>query len=116
VPPSRDEERDRVGPVVVAAAAERGGSRLVVIASQDFALNALLREDIVYDRGRDLILNSIGWLNQRESLLGIRAREREHVKLLLLPAQLDRMSLICLLGLPGFAITLGLMILWRRRR
>ena len=115
-PPELDAQLDREGPIDVAAAAERDGSRLVVIASQDFALNALLREDVVYDRGRDLILNAVGWLSQRESLLGIRARQREHVKLLLLPEQLERMSLVCLVGLPGFALLLGVMVLWRRRR
>ncbi|MGB1276583.1 MAG: Gldg family protein, partial [Nannocystaceae bacterium] len=114
--PDLDASVDRPGPIVVAAASEYGGSRMVVIASQDFALNALLREDVVYDHGRDLILNALGWLSQRESLLGIRAREREHVKLMLLPEQLERMRLMCLLGLPGFALGLGVVVLWRRRR
>ena len=114
--PRFDPSADRIGPIPVAAASERGGSRLVVIASHDFALNAVLRADVVYDRGRDLILNAIGWLAQREALLGIRAREREHVKLVLLPDQLRRMELVCLIGLPGFAVALGFLVLWRRRR
>lgn len=107
---------DRMGPIPVAVAGERGGSRLVVIASDQFALNAYLREDIAYDHGRDLVLNAIGWLTDREVLLGIRPRTREHVKLVLLPQQLERMTLVCLLGLPGFAVLLGLWVLWRRRR
>lgn len=107
---------DRPGPIPVAVAGERGGSRMVVIASDQLALNAYLREDIVYDHGRDLVLNAIGWLTSREVLLGIRPRTREHVKLVLLPEQLERMTLVCLLGLPGFAILLGLWVLWRRRR
>ncbi|MCB9705825.1 MAG: Gldg family protein [Myxococcales bacterium] len=114
--PRYDQSRDRLGPIPVAAAAERGGSRLVVIASQDFALNAVLRADVIYDHGRDLILNAIGWLAQRDALLGIRARQREHVKLILQPDQVERMSLVCLIGLPGFAIALGILVLWRRRR
>jgi ABC-2 type transport system permease protein len=107
---------DRMGPIPVAVAGERGGSRMVVIASDQFALNAYLREDIVYDHGRDLVLNAIGWLCDRQVLLGIRPRTREHVKLVLLPEQLERMTLVCLLGLPGFAILLGVWVLWRRRR
>lgn len=107
---------DRAGPIPVAVAGERGGSRMVVIASDQFALNAYLREDIVYDHGRDLVLNAIGWLVDREVLLGIRPRTREHVKLVLLPEQLERMTLVCLVGLPGFAVLLGLWVLWRRRR
>lgn len=113
---SMDPQTDRPGPVPVAAAGERGDSRLVVIASDHFALNAWLREDVAYAHNRDLILNVIGWLTQREVLMGIRPRDREHVKLVLLPEQLERMTWMCLLGLPGFAIGLGLLVLWRRRR
>jgi ABC-2 type transport system permease protein len=119
VEPEVEEEdggRDRSGPIPVAVAGERGGSRLVVIASDQFALNAYLREDIAYDHGRDLVLNAIGWLADREVLLGIRPRAREHVKLVLLPQQLERMTLWCLVGLPGFAVLLGLWVLGRRRR
>jgi ABC-2 type transport system permease protein len=111
-----DGGEDRMGPIPLAVAGERGGSRMVVIASDQFALNAYLREDIAYDHGRDLVLNAIGWLTDREVLLGIRPRTREHVKLVLLPQQLERMTLVCLLGLPGFAVLLGLWVLWRRRR
>jgi ABC-2 type transport system permease protein len=111
-----DEGADRPGPIPVAAAAQRGESRMVVIASDEFALNANLREDVAYDHGRDLILNAVGWLTHRDMMLGIRARQREHVKLVLLPAQLRRMTLVCLLGPPGFAVGLALLVLWRRRR
>ncbi len=114
--PKLDAEDDRPGPIVVAAAAELGGSRLVVIASDQFALNAYLREDIVYDHGRDLILNAAAWVVERDVLLGIRPRPREHVKLVLLPEQLDRMTWVCLVGLPGFAILLAMWVHWRRRR
>jgi ABC-2 type transport system permease protein len=114
--PEFDDAVDRRGPIPIAAASEKDGSRIVVIASDQFALNALLREDVAFDHGRDLILNAVGWLGQREALLGIRPREREHVKLVLQPRQLRRMTLVCLVGLPAFAIGLGLIVLWRRRR
>jgi ABC-type transport system involved in multi-copper enzyme maturation permease subunit len=113
--PERGDGADRIGPIPIVAAAERGGSRVIVVASDQFALNALLRDDVVFDRGRDLVLNAVGWLVDRRILLGIEARAREHVKLVLLPEQLDRMTLVCLLGLPGFAIALGVWVLWRRR-
>jgi ABC-2 type transport system permease protein len=115
-PPVFDDAEDRRGPIPVAVAAERGGSRMVVVASDQFALNAYLRDDVAYDHGRDLVLNAIGWLTDRDVLLGIRPREREHVKLVLMPEQLQRMTLVCLIGLPGFGIALGLLVLWRRRR
>ena len=110
------DDGDRRGPIPVAAAGEIGDSRLVVVASDHFALNAWLREDVAYSHNRDLILNLIGWLTQRDVLMGIRPRDREHVKLVLLPEQLKRMTWMCLVGLPGFAILLGLMVLWRRRQ
>jgi ABC-2 type transport system permease protein len=113
--PRFDEGEDRPGPIPVVAASERHGARIVVIASDQFALNALLREDIAYDHGRDLVLNAVGWLVRRESMLGIRPRAREHVKLVLAPEQLERMTLLCLIGLPAFAALLGLWVTWRRR-
>lgn len=103
-------------PMPLAVAAERGGSRIIVIASDQFALNAYLREDVVYDRGRDLIINALGWLGGRDVLLGLRPRAREHVKLVLLDGQLWRMTLVCVLGLPLFWALLGLWVLWGRAR
>lgn len=115
-PPTFDESEDRRGPIPLAAASELGGSKLVVIASDAFALNAYLREDVAYDHGRDLILNVLGWLTGRDTLLGIRPKEREHIKLVLRPEQLQRMTWVCLGGMPGFAVLLGLWVLWRRRK
>ena len=62
------------------------------------------------------MINAIGWLTDRRALLGIAARPREHVKLVLRPEQLERMTWACLVGPPGFAALLGLWVLWRRRR
>lgn len=114
-PPRFDPAHDREGPIPAAAAAEVGGSRLVVVASADFAVNALLREDIIYDRGRDFLLNALGWLSERDALLGLRPRPREHVKLVLHEEQLEQMIWMCLVGLPAFGALLGLWVLWRRR-
>ncbi len=107
---------DRRGAIPLIAASERGASRVAVVASDQFALNAFLREDIAYDHGRDLVLNLIGWLTQRQALFGIREREREHIKLVLQEDQLARMTWMCLVGLPSFAIGVGLLVLWRRRK
>lgn len=113
--PRREAPADREGPIPVAAASMLGGSRVVVVGSADFALNAMLREDVAYDRGRDFVLNAVGWLTERDALLGLRPRPREHVKLVLQEDQLESMSLMCLFGLPGFGALLGLMVMWRRR-
>jgi ABC-2 type transport system permease protein len=112
--PERD-DRDRQGPLPVAAASTRGGSRLVVVASDQFALNAFFRDDVVYDHGRDLVLNAIGWLTDRQVLLGIEGRPREHVKLVLRDEQLSRMTWVALVGPPAFAMLLGVWVMWRRR-
>ena len=117
--PSRlafDQGPDRSGPIPVAVASQRGASRLVVVGSDQFALNAYLRPDIAYDHGRDLLLNVMAWLTDRPLLVGVRAREREHVKLVLRPEQLERMTWVCLLAMPGFVVLLGASTLWRRRR
>ncbi len=114
-PPVFDAGVDRPGPIPVVVAGERGGSRLAVVGSDQFALNAFLREDVAYDHDRDLVVNLLGWLSARDELLGIAARPREHVKLVLRPEQLDRMTWVCLLGLPGFAVVLGIGAWWRRR-
>ena len=111
-----DEGIDRQGPIPIAIAGQRGGSRIVVVGSDQFALNAYFRDDVVYDHGRDLVLNAIGWIAERQTLLGIRPRTREHVKLVLRAEQLERMTTMCLLGLPAFGIAVGLLVLWRRRR
>ncbi len=114
-PPRFDQDDDVRGPIVLVAAGTLGNAKTVVIASDQFALNAYLRDDVVYDHGRDLILNALGWLTSEDTLLGIRPRERTAVKLVLMPDQLQRMVYVCLFGLPGFGIALALWVLWRRR-
>ena len=115
-PPQFDADADVRGPIVLAAAGTLGNAKAVVIASDQFALNAYLRDDVVFDHGRDLVLNALGWLTSEDTLLGIRPRERTAVKLVLLPEQLQRMIGVCLFGLPGFGIALAFWVLWRRRR
>jgi ABC-2 type transport system permease protein len=111
-----DEARDLRGPFAVVAASEKAASRVVVVASDQFALNARLRQDVAYDYGREMILNLVAWLNRDEHLLGIGPRQREHIKLVLLPEQLSKMSIFALLGPSLFSGLLGVFILWRRRR
>lgn len=118
-PPRADESEmgdDVRGPIPLAVAGTLGNARVVVVGSDQFALNAFLRDDVVFDHGRDLVLNAIGWLSGERALLGIRPRERTSVKLVLMPDQLDRMIMICVFGMPGFGVLLALWVLWRRRR
>ncbi|MEM6294085.1 MAG: Gldg family protein [Myxococcota bacterium] len=114
--PAAFDADDARGPLVLAAAGTLGNARAVVIASDQFAYNAFLRDDVAYDHGRDLVLNALGWLTAQDALLGIRPRERTAVKLVLMPEQLRRMVWVCLFGLPGFGVALAVWVLWRRRR
>jgi hypothetical protein len=75
----------------------------------------MLREDVAYDRGRDLLLNALGWLTQRDALLGLRPRPREHVKLVLQDDQLDRMIADVPARPPGLRGAARAFVLWRRR-
>ncbi len=115
-PVALDPDADRAGPLPLIAVAERGAARVAVVASDQFALNAYLRPDVAYAHGRDLVRNLIGWLVDRPELAGIDPRPREHVKLMLRPAQLARMTWVALLGPAGFVIGVGLMVWFGRRR
>lgn len=113
---TKDDNGDEAGPFPVVIAASNGASKLVLLASDQFALNAYLRPDLDYDAGRALLVSSVRWLTDRNVVSNVVGRRREHIKLLLKPAQLNRMTLVCLLGLPGFWALLGGWVLWRRRR
>ena len=115
-PVALDPEQDRPGPVPLVALAERGGARVALVASDQFALNAYLRPDLSYAHGRDLVRNLVGWLVERPELAGIDPRPREHVKLVLRPAQLARMTWVALLGPAAFVLGIGLMVRRARRR
>jgi len=91
VVPAFDAAVDRRGPIPVAAASERNGSRLIVIASDQLALNALLREDVAYDHGRDLILNALGG-------------ERAHIKVGLATNYLEVLKMLVKIGLGWSAL------------
>jgi ABC-2 type transport system permease protein len=59
--------------------------------------------------------NAFSWLAARQATLGIAARPVEQVNLFLSQQQMRTILLITLLGMPGAAIVLGVLV-WRRRR
>ncbi|MEP0775485.1 MAG: GldG family protein [Acidobacteriota bacterium] len=108
---------DVAGPVSLAVAAQAEGEtkpawRLVVVGDADFLTNDYL----VNAGNRSFALNAVGWLVQREAALGIAPRQPEQVSLFLSQAQMRTITLISLVGLPGLAIAVGVIVWWRRRR
>ena len=115
------DDKDVPGPVSLGAAVEiKGGgpggprpARLVVYGDSDFAVNQLLRANVTNSM---LLANSLNWLVERESLLGIPPRKTERVRLSLTSGQLLTVYLLSLLALPGLAVATGIVVYRRRRR
>ncbi len=90
---------------------EEDGYRLVVFGDSDF----LTDFEISNAGNLTLAMNAINWLVVREQALGIAPRQIEQVSLFLSQQQLRTILLVTLLGMPGAAIILGVLV-WRKRR
>jgi ABC-type uncharacterized transport system involved in gliding motility auxiliary subunit len=115
------DDKDVPGPVSLGVAVEiKGGgpgggrpARLVVYGDSDFAVNQLVRNNVTNSM---LLANSLNWLVERESLLGIPPRKTERVRLSLTGGQLRTAGLLSVLALPGLAVACGIYVNLRRRR
>jgi ABC-type uncharacterized transport system involved in gliding motility auxiliary subunit len=109
----RRDDTDVAGPVPLAAVVGSGAGRLVVFGDSDFANNQLLEANV----GNSVLLsNTLNWMVERQSLLGIPPKKTEQVKLSLEQGQLWRLYALALLLLPGLGVVLGTFIYFRRRR
>ncbi|HUS64872.1 MAG TPA: GldG family protein [Kofleriaceae bacterium] len=111
-----DPARDVKGPVSIAVAVDRTegtgkGARLVVLGSSEIAGN---KQVLGYNR--DLLLSATAWLVDAAPKIAIGPRTVEHMRLRLDDAQLRRIFLVSVLGLPLFALLLGAGVFWVRRR
>ena len=88
-------------------------ARLVVYGDSDFATNQLVRAN---STNAMLLANSLNWLVERETLLGIPPRKTEQVRLSLTAGELRTVYVLSLLLLPGLAVAAGIYIHFRRRR
>jgi hypothetical protein len=86
------------------------GGKLVVFGTGDLFANARLDT-----AGLMLALNSVNWTVDRDLQLSIPPRPVERFELALSTADFTRLRLALLLGLPGAAMLLGLIVYWTRR-
>ena len=118
-------KKDTAGPLNLAVAGEynapppaspdapkASSGRFVVVGSSRFVANATLG----FPGGnRDLFLNMMSWLTNDEDLISIRPKEEEDRRLTLSQAQMSRILLTNVFGLPILIIGVGVWVWWRRR-
>ncbi|MBE7538784.1 MAG: GldG family protein [Opitutaceae bacterium] len=123
--PKYDPGVDIPGPVVVASSSERvtppkesnlpfsvRGGRIVVFGSADFIAN-----DRIEAQGNlTVLLNAINWCVDRDAQLNVPAQPITRLQLSLSQNELSRLRYSLLLGVPGAAALLGLIVFWTRRR
>jgi len=113
---------DTPGPVTIAVAVESEKKdkdpkapaktfRLVVVGNSRFATNGTLGNA----GNANLFLNAVNWLSGQERLVGIAPKTPEQASLALTRTQVNRIGLFTILGLPAFAIVLGVWVWYRRR-
>ncbi|MBL9207484.1 MAG: GldG family protein [Opitutaceae bacterium] len=116
---------DLPGPIVVAASSERvtppnddvlpfsvRGGRVVLFGGADFIANGR----ITNPANLGVFLNSVNWTTDRDTQLNIPPRPIERFQLSLSQDELSRLRYSLLLGVPGAAALLGLIVYWTRRR
>jgi len=82
-----------------------------VFGDSDFAANGVLG----IPGNRDLFLNAVNWLAQKETLIAIRPREAEDRRVTLTADQQRRAFYLSVLVIPCLAFVAGLVTWWRRR-
>jgi hypothetical protein len=88
-------------------------ARLAVFGDSDFATDRLLGANVA---NGVLLADTLNWLVERETLLGIPAKEPERVRLALTAGALRSIYALALLGLPALGIACGVVVYTRRRR
>ena len=85
--------------------------RLVVVGNSRFAANGTIGNA----GNANFALNAINWLAGQERLVGIAPKAPEHASLALTRPQVNRIGLFAIVGMPVFAILLGVWVWYRRR-
>lgn len=121
--PRFDPAVDIKGPLVVASSSERltppkdlpfsvRGGRVVLFGDSDFIANGRI------DSGGNLglFLSAVNWTVDRDLQLAVRPRPIERYQLSLTQQELANLRYSLILGVPGAAALLGLIVYWTRRR
>jgi hypothetical protein len=129
-----DPEHGEKGPLCVGVAAERrpksespagsppaepaaAGARLVVLGSIDAASDiAFSHPEAGYEANRTLVMNSVNWLVNKETKLGIPPQKAELPELTAGPAAFKAIFFITVLGMPLAAAFAGGLVWWVRRK
>jgi ABC-type uncharacterized transport system involved in gliding motility auxiliary subunit len=85
--------------------------RLVAVGNSRFAVNGTISNG----GNANFALNAINWLAGQERLVGIAPKTPEQASLALTRAQVNRIGLFVVAGMPLFAIVLGVWVWYRRR-
>ena len=94
------------------AAASRPQPRMVVFGDSDFATNGQLDQP----GNATLIANTLNWMVERETHLGIPPKEPEQVRLSLTPQERQQAMLLVVVGIPLATLIAGIVVTVRRRR
>ncbi len=85
--------------------------RFAVIGSSRFPANAY----VGFNGNRDLFVNTVNWLSSDEDLISVRPKPPENRRVNLSVAQMRRVFLLSVVGLPLLMVAGGVAVWWRRR-
>lgn len=88
------------------------GGRLVVFGTGDLIAN----NRIALPGNLNIFLSAVNWSIDRDTQFNIPVRPIERFQLSLSAGEIARLRTVLLLGLPGAALALGLLVYWTRRR
>jgi len=113
-----DASKDVKGPLTVAASGTLAGAdpkkqgRFVGLGTSLIAANAYLK----FQGNSDLVMNMVNWLSAEEDLLSIRPKPPEAQHLDLTQAQMRKILILGVIGVPILIIFAGVSVWWQRRR
>lgn len=119
--PEYNEGKDKKGPLSLGVAVTKsltptGEARLVVFGDADLISNGYIDpRSTAYLNTPDLVMNSLRWLVQEESLISIEPKKARELRIELTPARTKWLFWVTLVGLPFFSILLGIFV-WLMRR
>jgi ABC-type uncharacterized transport system involved in gliding motility auxiliary subunit len=124
--PKREDGKDIIGPIGIAAAVTapapdapapasadlpKAEARVVVVGDSDFVSN---RAYGLQGNG-DLALNIVNWLAQQENMIAIRPKDPQDRRIQLTEDQSQRIFWLALVVIPGALLANGIRVWWKRR-